>query len=133
MTKMNEDVKKVISNMKIFPVSTSTKEGIPNVIPIAFVKVYDEDTLLIADNYLDKTYKNIEENPYVSIYVCDTAEGKAYQIKGEAIINTSGKVYEDTVKWVKEVSSKLNPKSGVVVKITKIYNCQPGPKLGEEL
>jgi len=35
--------------------STASPDGIPNVVPIGFARPIDEDTILIADNYMNKT------------------------------------------------------------------------------
>ncbi|WP_066639495.1 pyridoxamine 5'-phosphate oxidase family protein [Desulfolucanica intricata] len=131
MSKLNDTLKEMISQTKVFPVATASKEGMPNVVPISFVKVYDDDTVLVVDNFMNKTFKNLEENPQLSISVWNT--DKAFQIKGQATIIKSGKPFDDAVSWVKEVMPQLNPKSAILVKITNIYNCQPGPDLGKEL
>jgi predicted pyridoxine 5'-phosphate oxidase superfamily flavin-nucleotide-binding protein len=102
MSKLTDDVKKTMAQTKIIPVATASKEGMPNVIPFAFVKWLDEDTVLLADNFMNKSLKNLKENPYISICVWDAENKRSFQIKGEAVIETSGKVYDETVAWVKK-------------------------------
>ena len=46
---------------------TSSKEGIPNVVPIGAFKLIDDDTLLISDQYFLKTLRNLKENPAIAL------------------------------------------------------------------
>lgn len=133
LAKITEAVKKTMSQTKIIPVATSSKAGIPNVIPFGFVKCYDDETLLLADNFMNKSMKNLEENPYVSICVWDTENNQSFQIKGQATIKKTGKVFDEMVAWVKGVMPQLSPKAAVLVKVTNIFVSQPGPDLGKEL
>lgn len=51
MTRMPDVVKNAISKQELFCVATSTSNGIPNVVYIKYLKVVDDQTILIADNY----------------------------------------------------------------------------------
>lgn len=131
MSKLTEEVKQTLAQTKVIPVATASKEGLPNVIPFAFVKCLDEETLLLADNFMNKSRKNLAENPYLSICVWD--EKRSFQIKGKASVETSGKNFDETVAWVKEAMPQLVPKAAILVKVTNVYISQPGPDLGKEL
>ncbi|ATW27524.1 pyridoxamine 5'-phosphate oxidase family protein [Candidatus Formimonas warabiya] len=133
MPKISQEIKNTMAKTKIIPVATASKDGMPNVIPFAFVKCYDDETLVLADNFMQKSMKNLEENPFVSICVWDTEGNQSFQIKGKAAVETEGKVFNETVAWVKEAMPQLSPKSAILVKISNIYICQPGPDLGKEL
>ena len=54
MAQLPEAVKKAISKQEIFPVATSNQNQIPNVVYIKYLKVIDDETVLIADNFLNK-------------------------------------------------------------------------------
>jgi predicted pyridoxine 5'-phosphate oxidase superfamily flavin-nucleotide-binding protein len=49
---------------------TSSPEGVPNVVPIGYVKLFDGR--LLADFYFTKTKENIIKNPKVVITYCKT-------------------------------------------------------------
>ena len=55
MVALTEEMKAAFRTMKAFPVATASKEGWPNVVPIAFVELIDDETLRIADNIMKKT------------------------------------------------------------------------------
>ena len=132
MAKMNQRIREIFENQQIVVLATATKKGIPNVVPIAAKKIIDDETILISDQFLNKTLTNMKDNPQVALTCWDKNEG--YQIKGMATIETSGPLYQDTARWIEELGRKLNipmkSKGAVVVKITEIYDVSPGPKAG---
>lgn len=134
MSKLIDNVKEVFNKTAIYAVATASKNGLPNVVPIHYVKLYDEeDTILLVDNFMNKTTKNLSENPWIAISVWDYDQKQAFQIKGEASIITSGKVFDDAVSWVQKTMPQLKPKSAILLKVTNVFNCQPGPDIGKEL
>ncbi|SFR02988.1 pyridoxamine 5'-phosphate oxidase family protein [Desulfoscipio geothermicus] len=135
MPKLAGDVKETFSKTAIYAVATASKDGVPNVVPIHFVKIYDEsnDIILLVDNFMNKTLKNLEDNSRIAISVWDLDKKLAFQIKGEATIVKSGKPFDDASDWVKKTMPDLKPKSAILLKVTNVYNCQPGPDLGKEL
>lgn len=93
----------------------------------------DDSTLLIADNYMDKGARNLEENPQIAVSVWDTETKQAYQIKGTAEIIRSGPVFEEAVAWVTGIKPHLTTKAAVVLRVAHICVCQRGPDLGKDL
>ena len=59
---MTKEMMEAIEKDLIF-LATASPDGTPNVVPIGFARPIDEDTILIADNYMNKTRKNLEQNP----------------------------------------------------------------------
>ena len=50
-----------------------------------------------------------------------------YQVKGVAAIKTSGKEYDEMKAMINEKNPALPARSLVIVKITEIFECKPGP------
>ena len=65
---INTDLKKLIESNAL-ALTTVSKDNKPHCIAVAFVKVIDEDKLLITNNYLVDTIENIKTNPNVAIAV----------------------------------------------------------------
>jgi uncharacterized protein len=128
---MNEEMMDAIEKDLIF-LATSSSKGIPNVVPIGFARPIDNEKILIADNYMKKTRKNIEENPNVSLITKDP-QRNPYQFKGTAEIFESGEIYDEVVEWAQNVMTKLNPKAAIVIKITEMYSVKPGPDAGKKI
>jgi len=118
MAKMPDIVKKAISKQELFCVATSTSNGIPNVAYIKYLKVIDDQTILIADNYLNKTRDNITNNSKIAFAVLDDEKG-SFQIKGTARRLTEGDMFDEVQKWVPE---KLPRVAAVIMDVEEIYN-----------
>ncbi len=78
--------------------TTVSATGVPNAIYATCVSKYDEATLLIADNYFNKTKANILEGSHGALLFI-TKEGKAYQIKGALEYYTEGPLFENMKSW----------------------------------
>jgi len=117
MVKLTAEVKKAISQQEVFPVATSNQDRIPNVVYIKYLKVIDEQTVLIADNFLNKTRDNILSNGKIAFAVLDGDKG-SYQIKGTAERLTEGNMFAEVQKWVPD---RLPRVAAVVMNVEEIY------------
>ena len=122
---MNKEMMEVIEKERAY-VATATTDGVPNVVPIGFIKPLDDKTVLIADSYMVKSRANLESNPKVSFVVQDAAR-YPYQFKGSVEIYKEGEHYDMVVNWVKEVSPLApKPKAAIVITIKEIYSVKVG-------
>ena len=133
MAKITEEVKEIVGKSKGLAVATATKEGEPNVVPIAFGKVLSEEEVLLMDVFMKKTEENIKANPRVAISVWDMDTFAGYQLKGSARIETSGSLFDDGVNMVKSMMPQLSPKAAVIVKVDSIYVTSPGPDIWKKV
>ena len=137
MALLNERMKEIFSKQGIFVLGTAGLNGIPNVVPVGAVKILDDETILISDQHFLKTLNNLKENPKVAISFWETETGEGYQIKGDASIQTEGRIFEETVEWIhvlsKEIGHPLKSKGAVVIKITEIYLVTPGANAGQQV
>ena len=62
---------------------------------------------------------------------------EGYQLKGTVTIETSGQRFEETAKWIDDLSAKagfpLKSKGAVILKIEEIHGVSPGPGAGAKL
>ena len=133
MVKLNEEMKIAFSKVKIFPVATASKEGIPNVVPIGFCQLIYDDTIWIVDNFMRKSLANLKENPNVAIYVWGPDTGCCFQIKGKAIVIESGEKFEKMKSIVHTAKPGLPAKTLIEVQISNVFQCAPGPNAGQKL
>jgi uncharacterized protein len=119
MSVLPEEVSKAWEERKgpiIF--TTVDKSEMPNAIYATCVNKFAEDTIVIADNYFDKTRKNILERSKGSILFI-TKEGKAYQIKGTIEYHKEGDIFEDMKKW----NPKKHPgNAAAALKVQEVYS-----------
>jgi len=130
MVKLTAEMKEAFSKMKVFPFATATREGTPNVIPLGIVWLIDDETIWVVDNFMNKTLSNLRVNPKVALYVWGPEIKGCCQIKGVASIRTSGKEFDDMKARVNQKNPALPARSLVIIRITEVFECQPGPKAG---
>jgi len=118
MAQLPKIVKDAIDKQNVFAVATCSQDGIPNVVYITFLKVIDDETVLIADNYLKKTRENILDNSKLAFAVRDEAKG-SFQIKGTTKRLVNGPMYDEVQKWVPDELPKV---AAVVLHVDQIYN-----------
>jgi predicted pyridoxine 5'-phosphate oxidase superfamily flavin-nucleotide-binding protein len=133
MVMLTAEMKEAFGKVKLFPVATASKGGVPNVAPIAYVMLMSDDTIWLGDNFMHKTLANVKENPNIAIYVYDPDSKKCFQVKGKVEVKTSGPDYEKMKGMVKAKKPELPAKSLLVMKVTEVYQCAPGPTAGNKL
>jgi uncharacterized protein len=78
--------------------TTVSETGVPNSIYATCVSLFDPSTVVVADNYFDKTRANIQAGSKGCILFI-TKGGKAYQVKGSIQYHMDGEVFDDMKKW----------------------------------
>ncbi|MGP8319606.1 MAG: pyridoxamine 5'-phosphate oxidase family protein [Methanosarcinaceae archaeon] len=133
MVKMPQEVKETIEKQNPVPVATVDADGVPNVAFVGLLKILDDETILIADNFFNKTEANIKSNPKISLVAYDSYAKKSYQVKGSVELLTSGLIYEDMVKWVHSKNANLPAKAAVVMHVEEVFNSMFGKHAGEKI
>jgi len=133
MTALTDEMIASIKAVPVFPLATASKDGIPNVAPMGMVFVADPETIWIADNFMNKTRANVEENPKASLYVYGAGAKGCLQIKADVTVATEGEDFEKLVSLAFEKKPTLNPKAVLILKITDLFTCAPGPDAGAKL
>ncbi len=97
--------------------TTVSTDGTANSIYATCVSKYDEETLVVADNYFDKTQQNIlSGSKGVILFI--TEDNKAYQLKGDIQYCTEGVIFDDMKKWNPE---KHPGHAAAALKVKEIY------------
>jgi hypothetical protein len=133
MVKMPPDVRETLEKQKPVPIATASKDGIPNVVFVGLLKIVDDETLMLADNFFYKTAANLMENPKISILCYNSETKKSFQIKGSAMVCKEGPSFNDMRNWVHGINPKLPAKACVMVKVDEIYDAMWGPAAGKKL
>ncbi|QQG44177.1 MAG: pyridoxamine 5'-phosphate oxidase family protein [Candidatus Roizmanbacteria bacterium] len=113
---IDDDLKKLIESEPL-ALATIMPDGKPNVIGIAYVKVVKGNQLLISDNYMNQTVKDIKTNPNVALIVWDK-EMNGYKLIGEAVYFSEGQ-WLDKAKSLSENKGILT-KGAILVNLNKI-------------
>ena len=133
MVNLTAEMKEAFGKVKLFPVATASKSGVPNVAPIAYVMLMSDDTIWLGDNFMHKTLANVKENPHMAIYVYDPDSKKCFQVKGKVEVKTSGPDYEKVKAMIKAKNEKYPAKGLLVLTITEVFECTPGASAGKKI
>lgn len=120
MIKIEKELKNLIEN-EALAFSTSDEKGNPHVIAVGFAKVISQDEILITDNYMNQTPKNLQKNNHVALAVWCANWKKdciGYELKGIAQYINSGKWLE-FVKKMPE-NKGMPAKGAILIKINTI-------------
>ncbi len=135
MAQMTERIQTLFAKVPTVVLCTATADGTPNAVPVGAKKIIDAETILISDQFLNKTLANMQNNPRVAVTFWEGHEG--YQLKGTVTIETNGPRFEQTARWIDDLSAKagfpLKSKGAVIMKIEEIYAVAPGPGAGKKL
>jgi len=98
--------------------TTVDSEGTPNAIYATCVSKFSEHTLVVADNFFNKTRANILAGSRASLLFI-TKEGKAYQVKGHIEYHTEGPVFDDMKQWN---PAKLPGHAVAALKVEQVFS-----------
>jgi len=98
--------------------TTVDENGTPNSIYATCVSKFDDETIVIADNYFDKTQKNIFTGSKGSVLFI-TDEDKAFQVKGTLEYHKDGEIFDDMKKWN---PAKHPGHAAVALKVEEVYS-----------
>jgi predicted pyridoxine 5'-phosphate oxidase superfamily flavin-nucleotide-binding protein len=132
MVKLPADVKEALANQQVTSFVTADKNGVPNVCLMGFVKVRDDETIIMANVFWKKTEANLKENPKAAISAY-MPPMKAYQIKGSVELVTDGPLMNEVADWVASKMANLKPKGAALFHVEEIYSMSPGPSAGERI
>lgn len=135
MVKIPKEAQEIYTKQRVISVGTVDKDGKPNTSYVAFWWFEDDETVVMVDNFMNKTRSNIEENGLVAFSGYDMSIHRAYQLKGKATIETEGPRVERgkmmAEEFKKERGMEMPAKAAIAVKIDEIYYLHPGPDAGK--
>ena len=110
MVRIDNELKKLIES-NAMALATIDKNNNPHAIAVAYIKVVGNDKVLITDNYMNETTKNIQKNNNIALVVWNKnwkTNCKGFELRGKTKYFASG-------KW-KEFAKKLPGNKGEPVK-----------------
>ncbi|NLX49040.1 MAG: pyridoxamine 5'-phosphate oxidase family protein [Methanospirillum sp.] len=131
MVALTPDIEESLRETKTAFLATSSGDGCPNVVPIAAFTVLDNGSLLISDQFFNKTLKNMQQNPRIALSWWGGKGG--FQVKGTVTLHTDDEVFSRNVAWMKEFRPNLVPKTAVLVTVTDVYTVVPGDEPGKKI
>ena len=149
MAEMSQEIMDLIHGDGYCYVATASKDGMPNMAIIGSTRAASPDTIVMAAGFMNKAFKNLQENPKASVIVYsglppkktqasmqDFAQITGAQIKGSVTLMTSGDIHE---KMISMLTQRLGPevaattKATVVLKVEEVYSAGLGPDAGKRI
>lgn len=94
MTKMSQEVKRAIAEIKPGLIATASRTGKPNVSAKGSLRVLDDEHLLFVDVRSPGTLNNLQENPQVAILCLDLATRSGCRVSGISEILEVGPLFD---------------------------------------
>ena len=98
--------------------STVDRNGNPNAVYITCVSKFDQETIVMANNFFSKTLENIRAGSKGSILFI-TKEGTSYQVKGHIEYYEEGVIFDDMKTWN---PAKLPGHGAAAIKVEEVYS-----------
>ena len=94
MTKLTDEAKEAIAEIRPSLLATANRTGKPNVSAKGSMRVLDDDHVVFADIASPRTVANIRENPQVAVICLDATARKGCRIWGQGTILNSGELFD---------------------------------------
>ena len=89
-------------------VSTIDQNGRPHNSCKGIVKIYPKGQIYLIDLYKARTFRNLKQNPNISLTAVDEHKFKGYCLKGRAEITEIDKLKPDILKaWEDKIASRI--------------------------
>lgn len=126
---LNAEVKEFMNRApSIWTLSSVSKDHLPHAIPALFHTVLEDDTLVMAQVFMQDTIENIANNPKVCVTSFQTGEGKpvGYRVEGTAKYVTEGPAV-DLMRGIVEGRGLKFGNGVVLITPERAINVSPGP------
>jgi predicted pyridoxine 5'-phosphate oxidase superfamily flavin-nucleotide-binding protein len=100
---------------------------------IGSVQLVSDDTIWPGDNFLSNTLANVKENPHLALSFWEPEKKRCFPITGSVTVKTSGSDYEKERAQIKAKGPQYPAKGLLVLAITGIFECTPGPNAGKKI
>ena len=129
MVQIDEDVIRLIIKQEyVVLVGSVSAEGIPNISPRYVLGILNNEKLLFADAFENKTFHNINAWPKVTAAIFDRDTQGGYQLKGDAEGVTDTNLILRAETRLKEFGIVEKPKKVWTLGVKEIFSLEPSPK-----
>jgi len=133
MVQLTEELIEAFNALRIVPLATADKNGVPNVAPMGAKAVAGPETILIMNNFMQKTLANVKENPKAAVYIWGEGVKGCYQIKGDVEYVDSGEQFEAFRADVKARMPHVPALGMLRITVTDVFSCVAGPGAGDRI
>ena len=129
LVKIDEDViRLIIGQGHVVLVGSVSAEGIPNISPRYVLGIINDEKLLFADAFENKTFHNINAWPRVAVAVFDRNTQGGYQLKGSAEYITDPGLLSQAESRLREFGISEKPKKVWALAIKEVFSLEPSSR-----
>jgi predicted pyridoxine 5'-phosphate oxidase superfamily flavin-nucleotide-binding protein len=129
LVKIPEDaVTLILKNGNVVLVGSVDAKGIPNISPRFVLAVIDDERLLFADAFSNKTFDNIKAWRKVTVCVMDRETMGGFQLKGDAEEVEDKDLVAKANSKLSEYGIRAKPKKAWVLSVNEVYSLKPESK-----
>ena len=108
MKSLTEDVIDFFHKQSFVVVATLDKKGFPHSACKGIVKINRKGRAYLLDLYKGQTFKNLKQNPNISITAVDEHKFRGYSLKGKAKIAKREKLSSHVITaWEKRITQRI--------------------------
>jgi predicted pyridoxine 5'-phosphate oxidase superfamily flavin-nucleotide-binding protein len=121
----DEIVQLIIREGNIVYVGTVDMLGVPNISPRFVMAILEDEKMVFADAFMNKTFANIKSWSKVTIAVVDKEHRSGFQLKGEVEEITDQNLIEQAKIKLRDLGFTTGPTAVWAVNIKEIYSIKP--------
>jgi predicted pyridoxine 5'-phosphate oxidase superfamily flavin-nucleotide-binding protein len=129
LVQIDEDILRLIIKAEhVVLVGSVSADGIPNISPRYVLGILNNEKLLFADAFKNKTFHNINAWPRVTVAIFDRDTQGGYQLKGSAEEVSDPRLVTQAETRLKEFGIHEKPKKVWVLAIKEIFSLEPSSR-----
>lgn len=129
MVQIDEDIIRLIIKAEhVVLVGSVSADGIPNISPRYVLGILNNEKLLFADAFTNKTFHNINAWPRVTVAIFDRDTQGGYQLKGNAEEVSDPRLITQAETRLKEFGIHEKPKRVWALAIKEIFSLEPSSR-----
>jgi predicted pyridoxine 5'-phosphate oxidase superfamily flavin-nucleotide-binding protein len=125
MSKLSDEMKKLVERQRLGFIATVCPDGTPNLSPKGTLRVLDDDHLIFADLRSPGTISNLRTNPNVEVNVVDHFVRKGYRFKGTAHVLEAGAEFAHHIEFFSTLGLSDAPKRVRAIVIIHVDQARP--------
>jgi len=120
-----EAVTLILKNGSVVLVGSVDTKGVPNISPRFVLAVIDDERLLFADAFRNKTFDNIKAWRKVTVSVMDKETMGGFQLKGDAEEVEDKDLVAQASAKLSEYGIPAKPEMAWVLSVNEVYSLKP--------
>ena len=129
MVQINDEIIRLIMREdNVVLVGSVDKQGTPNISPRFVLSILDDEKLLFADVFTNKTFVNIKAWPKVTVAILDKSTMGGFQLKGDVEEISDAALLSQAESKLKEFGLDIKPQKVWMLTVKEIYSLIPSEK-----